>query len=69
MDEPILVKTFDGLIGETSESAGPAYSTERLSAARQVRESLEGSKAAEEVRYMYRKSEEVYLLMALIFRS
>ena len=49
MNEPILVKAFDGLIGESPETACPAYSSERLSAAQRVRENLQGAKGAEEV--------------------
>jgi hypothetical protein len=53
MSEPILLKAFDGLIGESTETAGPAYSPERLLASQRVRGNLQASQAAEEVCTMY----------------
>jgi hypothetical protein len=68
MNEPILIKAFDGLIGEIPDVAGPAYSSERLSAAQKVRENLEGNKTAEEVCHMYHRLKKLNSHKTLNFR-
>jgi hypothetical protein len=49
MDDPILYKAFDGLVGDASKGDGTAYSKERVEVVRKARQELQASQVAEQV--------------------
>jgi hypothetical protein len=49
MDDPVLYRAFDGLVGDASKVEGPAYSRERVEVVRKARQELQASQTAEQV--------------------
>lgn len=49
MDDPLLYKAFDGLVGDASKVDGSAYSNERVEVVQKARQELQASQAAEQV--------------------
>jgi hypothetical protein len=50
MDDPILYKAFDGLVGDESKVDGTAYSKERFEVVQKARQDLQASQTAEQVK-------------------
>lgn len=48
MDDPVLYKAFDGLVGDASKVDGTAYSKERVEVVRKARQELQASQTAEQ---------------------
>jgi hypothetical protein len=49
MDDPLLYKAFDGLVGDASKVDGSAYSKERVEVIQKARQELQASQMAEQV--------------------
>jgi hypothetical protein len=48
MDDPVLYKAFDGLIGDASKVDGTAYSKERVEVVQKARQELQASQTTEQ---------------------